>query len=175
MNKQAPQSISKLGLSRNKLMLCVWCDWRSIIHYEILPLRKSINLNLYCQQLKRLRSDHGIVIDSSCVQRKNHSEGREFPSFFPFKCHQGMTNKSIVSDGARRSRLFRSGDDVTFYVGASLGRRDLFRAAYFLSPGQKYRSKMMTSDRLNPCSRVASISAAGLPSASQAPRDLPTD
>ncbi|GBP75048.1 Mariner Mos1 transposase [Eumeta japonica] len=38
-------------------MLCVWWDWESIINYELLPSDKTINLNLYCQQLMRLKQE----------------------------------------------------------------------------------------------------------------------
>ncbi|GBP66137.1 Mariner Mos1 transposase [Eumeta japonica] len=48
-------SIAKPGLIRNKLMLCVWWDWKGIIHYELLPPDKTINSNLSCQQLVRLK------------------------------------------------------------------------------------------------------------------------
>ncbi|KAJ0175163.1 hypothetical protein K1T71_009304 [Dendrolimus kikuchii] len=34
---QASQTVAKPGLTRNKVMLCVWWDWKSIIHYELLP------------------------------------------------------------------------------------------------------------------------------------------
>ena len=43
------------GLTRNKVMLCVWWDWKGIFHYELLPLSKPIDSDLYCQQLMRLK------------------------------------------------------------------------------------------------------------------------
>ncbi|GBP70079.1 Mariner Mos1 transposase [Eumeta japonica] len=52
--EQASQIIAKPGLTRNKLMLCVWWDWKGIIHYEFLPPGKTIKSDLYCQQLMRL-------------------------------------------------------------------------------------------------------------------------
>ncbi|GBP06373.1 Mariner Mos1 transposase [Eumeta japonica] len=57
MVKRQAQTITKLGLTRNKLMLYVWCDWKSIIHYELLPPGKTINSGLYYQQLMRLRRE----------------------------------------------------------------------------------------------------------------------
>ncbi|GBP83681.1 hypothetical protein EVAR_57081_1 [Eumeta japonica] len=33
------------------------CDWKGIIHYELLPPGKTINSNLYCQQLMRLKQE----------------------------------------------------------------------------------------------------------------------
>ncbi|KAJ0177163.1 hypothetical protein K1T71_007172 [Dendrolimus kikuchii] len=32
---QASQTVAKPGLTRNKVMLCVWWDWKGIIHYEL--------------------------------------------------------------------------------------------------------------------------------------------
>ncbi|GBP79381.1 Mariner Mos1 transposase [Eumeta japonica] len=52
-----PEATAKLGLNRNKLMLCVIWDWKDIIHYELLPPGKTINSNLYCQQLIRLKQE----------------------------------------------------------------------------------------------------------------------
>ncbi|GBP81556.1 Histone-lysine N-methyltransferase SETMAR [Eumeta japonica] len=45
--KQAPQTIAKPGFTRNELMLCVWWDWKGIIHYKLLPPGKTINWDLY--------------------------------------------------------------------------------------------------------------------------------
>ncbi|GBP81818.1 hypothetical protein EVAR_61046_1 [Eumeta japonica] len=45
--------IAKPGLTRNKLMINVW--WDRIIHYEFFPPGKTINWDLYCQQLMRLK------------------------------------------------------------------------------------------------------------------------
>ncbi|KAJ0177351.1 hypothetical protein K1T71_007360 [Dendrolimus kikuchii] len=36
---QASQTVAKPGLTRNKVMLCKWWDWKSIILYELLPVR----------------------------------------------------------------------------------------------------------------------------------------
>ncbi|GBP84880.1 Histone-lysine N-methyltransferase SETMAR [Eumeta japonica] len=44
--KQAPQTIAKPGLTRNKYILCVWWDWKGIIHYELLPPGKTIDSDL---------------------------------------------------------------------------------------------------------------------------------
>ncbi|GBP88788.1 hypothetical protein EVAR_100710_1 [Eumeta japonica] len=41
----------------NKLMPCVWGDWKGIIHYELLPPDKITNSNLYCQHLMRLKQE----------------------------------------------------------------------------------------------------------------------
>lgn len=52
---QASQTVAKPGLTRNKVMLCVWWDWKGIVHYELLPPGKTIDSDLYCQQLMRLK------------------------------------------------------------------------------------------------------------------------
>ncbi|GBP05920.1 Dynein heavy chain 7, axonemal [Eumeta japonica] len=52
--KQASQTIAKSGLTSNKPMLCVWWVWKDIIHYELLSPGKTINSDVYCQQLMRL-------------------------------------------------------------------------------------------------------------------------
>ncbi|KAJ0173872.1 hypothetical protein K1T71_011021 [Dendrolimus kikuchii] len=36
-------------------MLCVWWDWKGIIHYELLPPGRTIDSELYCEQLTRLK------------------------------------------------------------------------------------------------------------------------
>ncbi|GBP12785.1 Mariner Mos1 transposase [Eumeta japonica] len=50
---------SKIRINCNKLMLCIWWDWKHIINYELLPPDKTINSDLYCQQLMRLKQ--GVV------------------------------------------------------------------------------------------------------------------
>ncbi|GBP09445.1 Histone-lysine N-methyltransferase SETMAR [Eumeta japonica] len=52
---QALQTIARPGLTRNKLMLCVWRGWKGILHYELLPPDKTINSNLFCQRLMRFK------------------------------------------------------------------------------------------------------------------------
>ncbi|GBP63028.1 hypothetical protein EVAR_43778_1 [Eumeta japonica] len=55
---QTRQTIAKPGLTQNKFTLCVWWDWEVfIIHYELLPPGKTINLDLYYQQLMRLKEE----------------------------------------------------------------------------------------------------------------------
>ncbi|GBP80650.1 Mariner Mos1 transposase [Eumeta japonica] len=53
--KHVPQTIAKLGLTCNKLTLYVWWDWKGIIRHELLPPGKTINPDLYCQQLMRFK------------------------------------------------------------------------------------------------------------------------
>ncbi|KAL0839102.1 hypothetical protein ABMA28_017081 [Loxostege sticticalis] len=44
---QASQTVAKPGLTRNKVLLCVWWDWKGIIHYELLPPGRTIDSELY--------------------------------------------------------------------------------------------------------------------------------
>jgi len=46
---------SKPGLTTNKVMLCVWWDWKGVVHYEVLPHGLTINSKFYCSQLDRLQ------------------------------------------------------------------------------------------------------------------------
>lgn len=49
-----PQTAPKAGLTENKVMLCVWWDWKGIVYYEVLPHGLTLNSNLYCKQLDNL-------------------------------------------------------------------------------------------------------------------------
>lgn len=49
-----PQTTSKPGLTKNKVMLSVWWDYKGIVYYELLNNGQTINSELYCQQLTRL-------------------------------------------------------------------------------------------------------------------------
>ncbi|GBP40029.1 Histone-lysine N-methyltransferase SETMAR [Eumeta japonica] len=53
MVKRQANSIDKPRLTHNKLMLCICWNWKGIVHYELLPPGKTINSDLYCQQLMR--------------------------------------------------------------------------------------------------------------------------
>ncbi|CAH2264972.1 jg5037 [Pararge aegeria aegeria] len=53
----ASQTVVKPGLTRNKVMLCVWWDWKGIIQYELLPPDRAIDSELYCKQLMRLKQE----------------------------------------------------------------------------------------------------------------------
>jgi len=49
------QTFAKPGLTSKKVLLCVWWDWKGIVHYELLPSDQTIDSQLYCEQLERLR------------------------------------------------------------------------------------------------------------------------
>ena len=49
------QTVAKPGLTARKVLLCVWWDWQGIIYYELLSYGQTLNLDLYCKQLDRLK------------------------------------------------------------------------------------------------------------------------
>jgi len=53
---EAPQTVANPRLTPRKVMLCVWWNWKGIVHYELLPLDQTIDYNLY-YQLERLPSN----------------------------------------------------------------------------------------------------------------------
>lgn len=52
---EAAQTVAKPGLTAKKVLLCIWWDWKGIIYYELLPYGQTLNSDLYCQQLDRLK------------------------------------------------------------------------------------------------------------------------
>ena len=55
---EAWASLTSRGKARpdsEQSMVCVWWDWKGIVHYKLLPSGKTIYSDLYCQQLMRLR------------------------------------------------------------------------------------------------------------------------
>ncbi|XP_017765117.1 PREDICTED: histone-lysine N-methyltransferase SETMAR-like [Eufriesea mexicana] len=61
------QTIAKPGLTTKKVLLRVSWDWKGILHYELLPSGQSLNSDLYCQQLTRLKQ----VIDQKRPELAN--------------------------------------------------------------------------------------------------------
>ncbi|GBP14213.1 Mariner Mos1 transposase [Eumeta japonica] len=49
--------IANPGLTGNKIMVCVWWDWKGIIYYELLLPGKTINSDLYYQQMMKLKQE----------------------------------------------------------------------------------------------------------------------
>ena len=39
---------------RKKIMLSIWWDWKESVFYELLPKNKTINSDVYCEQLQKL-------------------------------------------------------------------------------------------------------------------------
>ncbi|GFW40032.1 histone-lysine N-methyltransferase SETMAR [Trichonephila clavipes] len=52
---EAAQTVAKPGLTLRKVLQCIWWDWKGIIYYEIFPYGQTLNSDLYCQQLDRLK------------------------------------------------------------------------------------------------------------------------
>ena len=52
---ESSQTVAKPGLTARKALLCVWWDWKGIIHYELLPYGQTLNSTIYCEQLDRLK------------------------------------------------------------------------------------------------------------------------
>ena len=69
----SPQTMAKPGLTQNKVMLCAWFDWNGIGHYGLLPSVKTIDSDLYCQQLMRFKK----------AIEKNLYSGPPRPSYSP--------------------------------------------------------------------------------------------
>jgi [histone H3]-lysine36 N-dimethyltransferase SETMAR len=51
---QTPVPVPKTGLHIKKVLLCIWWDCISVIHFELLEPGKTINADLHCKQLERL-------------------------------------------------------------------------------------------------------------------------
>jgi len=55
------QTVAKPGLTKaRKVLLCIWfmgppIPWQGIIYYELLSYGQTLNSDLYCQQLDRLK------------------------------------------------------------------------------------------------------------------------
>ena len=53
---EQPPTTPKAGLHPNKVMLCIWWDWKGVLYYELLPENQTINSNKYCSQLDQLKA-----------------------------------------------------------------------------------------------------------------------
>ena len=48
------QPTSKPELHQKKVMLSIWWDYKGVVYYELLPRGRTINSEVYCQQLTKL-------------------------------------------------------------------------------------------------------------------------
>ncbi|XP_015604617.1 histone-lysine N-methyltransferase SETMAR-like [Cephus cinctus] len=64
---EATQTVAKPGITVRKVLLCIWWDWKGIIYYELLPYGQTLNSDLYCHQLDRLK----LAIDQKRPQLAN--------------------------------------------------------------------------------------------------------
>jgi histone-lysine N-methyltransferase SETMAR len=53
---ERPLSTPKAELHQKSVMLCIWWDWKGILYYDLLPRNQTINSNVYCSQLDRLKA-----------------------------------------------------------------------------------------------------------------------
>ncbi|GFW76375.1 histone-lysine N-methyltransferase SETMAR [Trichonephila clavipes] len=52
---EATQTVPKPGLTTKKILLCIWWHWKGIIYYELLSYGQTLNSDVYCQQMDRLK------------------------------------------------------------------------------------------------------------------------
>ena len=46
--------MSKAELHQKKIMLSIWWDYKGVVYFELLPNNRTINSDVYCQQLVKL-------------------------------------------------------------------------------------------------------------------------
>ncbi|KAJ0181732.1 hypothetical protein K1T71_002454 [Dendrolimus kikuchii] len=56
---QASQTVAKPGLTRNKVILYVWWDWKGIIHYELLPKNTIFYARAACRKRRQIHPQPG--------------------------------------------------------------------------------------------------------------------
>ncbi|GFV67630.1 histone-lysine N-methyltransferase SETMAR [Trichonephila clavipes] len=64
---EAAQTVTKPGLTARKVLLCICWDWKGIIYYKLLPYCQTLNSDLYCEQLNRLK----LTIDQKHLELAN--------------------------------------------------------------------------------------------------------
>ncbi|GFW15990.1 putative DD34D transposase [Trichonephila clavipes] len=63
--------VAKPGQTARKVLLCIWGDWKGIIHNELLLCGQTLNSDIYCQRLGRLK----LAIDQ---KRPKFANRRDF-------------------------------------------------------------------------------------------------
>ena len=66
---QTPPSVPKQNQFERKIMICVWWNFEGILHFELAPNGRAINVELYCEQLDRVY-DALVEKHPSLVRRK---------------------------------------------------------------------------------------------------------
>jgi len=52
---ESSQTVAKRELHPQKILLCIWWDYRGVLYYELLPQGETIDSNKYCSQLSKLK------------------------------------------------------------------------------------------------------------------------
>lgn len=52
---ESSQTVAKSELHPQKVLLCIWWDWKGVVYYELLPQGETINSKKYCSQLNKLK------------------------------------------------------------------------------------------------------------------------
>ena len=63
---ELPPTTPKAGLHPKTVMLCIWWDWKGVLHYELLPENQTIN-SKYCCQLNQLKA----ALNEKCPELVN--------------------------------------------------------------------------------------------------------
>ena len=92
---EPPLPTSKASLHPKKVMLCVWWDWKGILHYEFLSNNETINSEKYCSQLDKLKT---------AIEQK-HSE---IAKGIMFHQHNAQSHVSLIT----RQKLLELSWDV---------------------------------------------------------------
>ncbi|GFV66625.1 mariner transposase [Trichonephila clavipes] len=53
--REAVQTVAKPELVVRKVLLCIWGNWKGKNYYELLLYGQTLNSDLYCQQMDRLK------------------------------------------------------------------------------------------------------------------------
>ena len=53
---EPPRTTPKAGLHPEKVMLCIWWDWKGVLCYDLFLQNHTINSSNYCSQLNQLKA-----------------------------------------------------------------------------------------------------------------------
>ena len=51
-SEELAQSTTKAEIRQRKVMLLIWCDWKGIVFFGLLPRNETISSSVYCRQLE---------------------------------------------------------------------------------------------------------------------------
>ena len=68
---EPPPTTPKAGLHPEKVMLCIWWDWKGVLYCELLLENEMINSNRYCSQSDQLKAalneKHPELVKRKCL------------------------------------------------------------------------------------------------------------